>query len=1465
MVKGFVTIADLQFYWKNWEDIYLKSPSYDHYQKLMEPLSKLYSYMLEYQIRAICHLSKKQLTRAWAKVSGQDDWAKKETELVEASKNCKDNIIPFEKSEVQDRFNTEMQKLDQIANVAADISNTIKDENRKKKEEKFLERLSLGAGEYFKGMDYNKSPVSGTCEWFYNDESLSGWLTSSKGGVFWITAGPGCGKSVLARSLITQRHLASTTTAFDLGPAVTITNNETTVCYFFFKDDTKERSSINTAMCALLHQLLTQGSAERLLQESLPMFSNHGAMLAQNFDDLWSILIRCGQVATGGDIVCVLDALDECSRKDRERFVCKLDQLYGNDDSASSTSLKFLITSRPYDDIERSFLPLSKRIDYYRFDADDRHEQISHDVNLVIDEEVKRFSTQFGEDDCQKIAEKLKSQGTKTYLWLRLTLEIIEGDPSEYSRRRDIELLLSSIPPEASDAYEKILSRNKGAKERKANLLLQIVLAAQRPLTLDEANYALTLADAEGTIKSHAELEEQCWQRDFKTTVKNLCGLIISVYDNELSFIHLTAKEFLTKRPESGVSPTSWEGRFADASSWHAVLGNCCIEYLLLSDFLSRTLPSYEGESEVYKFLDYSAHNWPGHFKAMDSVGSLKHLPQVRQLCDTSLPPIKTWVARYERALGLRGPGLCSFQGWTDLAVASFVGILPIVELLIAQGADINELCLGYGSAFKSAVAAKQETIATLLISNGAEVEEDRIDGGTALDIAVTLRQDIGLIKLLLQHGACPLKLSKYMTYNYRFYDSTILAIAASFTQKDIFYVLLDGIADTSTPENIISLAKNDRIVTSGHECVALVFNLLEDDQFQAIITEDILPTLFSVPSIAQRALKVLQKNKQEHLLVEVSILDDGTAIDGFDSILQQLFQERERPWERISGEVLTIIAEAYEPSTLRLFLDHSPADCDIKALLYPAHLNDKYANEMCDLILNFAKEEIVSDERFQEKLLRKLWCYMGEAAVISALLSLPRHSIRIKRALLQSSLPYCKHKSVIGAGRDSLVGLVLHRIGYAGIVDKEILELAANICDRPTLELLFQYSSNICLADEVFLKEVATNSLYGTDILDFLLNEYQPKAIITPAVAIRAARHPHNFQFLLETRPHEVEISVELLIEVDDEHLLQTLVEKRGDEVALVASRVLQNVTALKDGSYLKFSNWLTCCPLSWFEPTEELILDMFEYNYRDAAKFLALLINKLGQKIRITERILAAAASCSISRYGVLETIKTWRPQDFHITPRVCEMAAANGEQALGVLNDEHYIGTMQIEDWLFRLAKFRSLICLLRSSEDLEQLKKFWDEEPVVDLPDAYGRSALHIAAKVSIAEGILFLLDVTHADVHAVDRHGFTPLHIAVRDQSFVPILILIAYGADPNAASSDGETPISLAKNERYMRYARTNIGVLLLILQDPWFASFWMLGLEFTDEALRDEDEDSDEASDEDEDSDEAMSDEDED
>jgi len=90
--------------------------------------------------------------------------------------------------------------------------------------------------------DRNPFRVEGTCQWVLSHDRYREWRLGQSYPLLWISADPGCGKSVLARSLV-DRDLKH--------------DGDASICYFFFKDN-EEQDNLPMALCAVLHQLFNQ-------------------------------------------------------------------------------------------------------------------------------------------------------------------------------------------------------------------------------------------------------------------------------------------------------------------------------------------------------------------------------------------------------------------------------------------------------------------------------------------------------------------------------------------------------------------------------------------------------------------------------------------------------------------------------------------------------------------------------------------------------------------------------------------------------------------------------------------------------------------------------------------------------------------------------------------------------------------------------------------------------------------------------------------------------------------------------------------------------------------------------------------------------------------------------------------------------------------------------------------------------
>ncbi|KAF4769099.1 hypothetical protein HAV15_008739 [Penicillium sp. str.  len=86
---------------------------------------------------------------------------------------------------------------------------------------------------YTEQKDINPMPAEGTCQWALQSTEYIRWLDGKQNDLLWVSADPGCGKSVLARSII-DSHIHTSS------PRMTI-------CYFFFKDN-EAQNSLSTAL-----------------------------------------------------------------------------------------------------------------------------------------------------------------------------------------------------------------------------------------------------------------------------------------------------------------------------------------------------------------------------------------------------------------------------------------------------------------------------------------------------------------------------------------------------------------------------------------------------------------------------------------------------------------------------------------------------------------------------------------------------------------------------------------------------------------------------------------------------------------------------------------------------------------------------------------------------------------------------------------------------------------------------------------------------------------------------------------------------------------------------------------------------------------------------------------------------------------------------------------------------------------
>jgi ankyrin repeat protein len=604
---------------------------------------------------------------------------------------------------------------------------------------------------YEEQKNINPIGVKGTCQWALQNPEYIRWWESKYNDLLWVSADPGCGKSVLARSIIDEGQASS----------------PVTMCFFFFKDN-DEQNHLATALCSILHQLFSQ--RPYLLHHAIPSWEKNGERLQQEVDELWQIFTTAALADVSHKTICIFDALDECREVDQGQLIKKL-QAFHCQSLTKDPYLKFLVTSRPYDHIQDHFRTITDSFPYIHIKGEEENDQIGEEIDLVVKIRMRELAetVPLSPDVHQRVQQQLLQMENRTYLWLHLAIDDIRT-----TFKRSLRLTESSItliPPSVNAAYEKILCRVPVDQTDTVKKILEIIVAAGRSLTVREMAMALGIATCLGPrTTTQAGLDPV----GLDEKIRQLCGLFVFTNHSKIYLIHQTAREFLIKKSSNNLNFASWSS-LSDAEDQMAEI---CLRYLLMEDL---EICGGKSGSNVRNFLEYSAVHWPDHVRHMSST-AYQLTDLLHRVYNTIANRFPLWfsifwnaIERYEELPSIDAIHLAAFNGHEQVVRslcaqdesviniadgegsypviwASLNGNSKIVQGLLDLGAYVNVQGGPYGNALQAACSKGHDNTVQVLLEHGADA--NALGGGwNALQVAC-FNGHHKIVQVLLEHGA---------------------------------------------------------------------------------------------------------------------------------------------------------------------------------------------------------------------------------------------------------------------------------------------------------------------------------------------------------------------------------------------------------------------------------------------------------------------------------------------------------------------------------------------------------------------------------------------------------------------------------------------------------------------------------------------------------------------------------------
>ena len=380
---------------------------------------------------------------------------------------------------------------------------------------------------------------------------------------------------------------------------------------------------------------------------------------------------------------------------------------------------------------------------------------------------------------------------------------------------------LDELPITLDETYERILQGIPKQKWRHAHRLFQCLVAAVRPLRIEELAEIFTI---DFGSKAVLRLVEGWRPEDPEEAVLSTCSTLISITIGDkgsklVQFSHFSVKEFLTSDRLQSMDIENARQYYIPLEPAHTLLTQACLTVLLqLDENVDKT------RLETFTLALYAAEHWVDHAKFQNVESQIQDI--MEQLFDPMKPHFRAWLWMHNTYPWSDSPKFNTCPSppppdFTSLHCAALYGFSGLAERLItAHAEDVNAKRCRDSTPLHAASARGHIDVAQLLFSHGADINARKDVGITPLFLA-SFHGHHKVVRFLLEHGATVDVRNRY--------EFTPLSYASENGHLEVVRLLLDHGADA----NIRSLDETplQRATRRGHHDVA---RLLQDHGTQS-------------------------------------------------------------------------------------------------------------------------------------------------------------------------------------------------------------------------------------------------------------------------------------------------------------------------------------------------------------------------------------------------------------------------------------------------------------------------------------------------------------------------------------------------------------------------------------------------------------------------------------------------------